>query len=184
MKTKWEKKLNNTSNPNNKQAIDFLVTLQEYDAVQVYDAQPKSWDEAISWTFRPLLAKQAITEQYIADVIKNTQEHGPYYIIAPWLAMPHVSSSGAQKTAFSLAIFPEALIHPQASDQPTRIWIGFCSTNGKVHMEVAIPQIMGAFEDPKTTEAILKCHDSQSVFDVLKQTNYQKYVKKEEQNNA
>ena len=67
-----------------------------------------SWREAIKISTDMLVKSGAIEERYYDDIIKNTMEYGPYYIIMPEVAMPHARpESGVKKDSFSLVTLEE-----------------------------------------------------------------------------
>ena len=52
------------------------------------------WRSAVAESCTPLVADGSITEQYVADVIKCVETHGPYIVIAPDIAIPHSLAGG------------------------------------------------------------------------------------------
>lgn len=62
-----------------------------------------SWQEAVQLSAAPLLAAQAIGSEYVDAIIRSHEEIGPYYVLAPGLAMPHARpEQGVHKTGLSL----------------------------------------------------------------------------------
>ena len=62
----------------------------------------KDWQEAINFSMASLLAKNYISENYIQAIKDSTISNGPYYILAPGVAMPHARPEcGALKTGMS-----------------------------------------------------------------------------------
>lgn len=49
----------------------------------------KDWQEAIDFSMASLLDKNYISENYIQSIKDSTISNGPYYILAPGVAMPH-----------------------------------------------------------------------------------------------
>ena len=49
----------------------------------------KDWQEAIDFSMASLLDKNYISENYIQAIKDSTMSNGPYYILAPGVAMPH-----------------------------------------------------------------------------------------------
>lgn len=56
--------------------------------IQIVDSV-SDWKQAITLSAQPLLAKEAITEDYIKAIFNSHQKIGSYYVLAPGLAMPH-----------------------------------------------------------------------------------------------
>ena len=65
----------------------------------------KDWQEAIDFSMVSLLDKNYISENYIQAIKDSTINNGPYYILAPGVAMPHARPEcGALKTGMSLTL--------------------------------------------------------------------------------
>ncbi|VFS72080.1 Mannitol-specific cryptic phosphotransferase enzyme IIA component [Kluyvera cryocrescens] len=62
------------------------------DKVQ-YVESVADWKEAIETAARPLLAEGAISTEYVASIIKQKEEIGPYFVIAP----PHCDAAYATR---------------------------------------------------------------------------------------
>ena len=60
------------------------------------------WRDAISESCQLLLDKKIIDQIYVDEIIRCVEEHGPYIVIVPEVAMPH--SSEDSKGVFGTAI--------------------------------------------------------------------------------
>ena len=68
----------------------------------------KDWQEAIDFSMVSLLDKNYISENYIQAIKDSTINNGPYYILAPGMAMPHARPEcGALKTGMSLTLLEQ-----------------------------------------------------------------------------
>lgn len=73
----------------------------------------KDWQEAINFSMASLLAKNYISENYIQAIKDSTISNGPYYILAPGVAMPHARPEcGALKTRMSLTLLKQGVYFP------------------------------------------------------------------------
>ena len=71
----------------------------------------KDWQEAIDFSMVSLLDKNYISENYIQAIKDSTINNGPYYILAPGVAMPHARPEcGALKTGMSLTLLEQGVI--------------------------------------------------------------------------
>ncbi|MGG5837612.1 PTS sugar transporter subunit IIA, partial [Huaxiibacter chinensis] len=59
---------------------EATITLQD---------QVESWPEALAVCARPLLKMNVITPDYVTAIVQQHHALGPYYVLAPGLAMPH-----------------------------------------------------------------------------------------------
>lgn len=48
-----------------------------------------SWENAVRLAAEPLLMQGYIAGSYIEAILQSHKELGPYYVLAPGLAMPH-----------------------------------------------------------------------------------------------
>ncbi|MDF9912031.1 UNVERIFIED_ORG: mannitol/fructose-specific phosphotransferase system IIA component (Ntr-type) [Pantoea brenneri] len=55
------------------------------------------WQEALVIAGRPLLSEGAISQDYIDAIIQQKEEIGPFFVIAPQIAMPH-ARPGTRRT--------------------------------------------------------------------------------------
>ncbi|WP_044327437.1 PTS sugar transporter subunit IIA, partial [Citrobacter amalonaticus] len=49
----------------------------------------KDWRQAVEIAARPLITFGAAQPDYVDGIIDNTLNWGPYYVIAPGIALPH-----------------------------------------------------------------------------------------------
>ncbi|WP_368486995.1 PTS sugar transporter subunit IIA [Spiroplasma sp. DGKH1] len=155
--------------------IDFLESLVTNNSIVLHQTAA-NWETAVQIVFKPLLASKAISEEYIDNVIKKTKALGPYYIIAPKLAMPHTRpEEGALKNAFSLISLTKPVLF--AENQPVSLLIGFCAVDAETHLSLALPQIAAIFENPVVIEQIIQANSPTEVINIIKKIDYMKYVK-------
>ena len=71
-------------------------------------AVAKNWQEAIDFSMASLLANHYVNANYIQAIKDSTINNGPYYILAPGVAMPHARPEcGALKTGMSLTLLKQ-----------------------------------------------------------------------------
>ncbi|MGY5956135.1 PTS sugar transporter subunit IIA [Kosakonia sp. BK9b] len=70
--------------------------------VQLLDSV-ENWPQALEMCARPLLAAGIITPDYVTAIVAQHHKLGPYYVLAPGLAMPHARpEEGATGLGLSL----------------------------------------------------------------------------------
>lgn len=87
---------------------DTTITLQE---------SVESWPQALEICAKPLLDLQVIGPEYVTAIIEQHHALGPYYVLAPGLAMPHARpEEGAKGLGLSLLkLKRESLLVPASS---------------------------------------------------------------------
>lgn len=125
--------------------MNLLDSLKENNSI-LLKKNVNSWQEAIEMCMRPLVENGAVEKSYVEAIIERTKELGPFYVLAPGLAMPHERPEmGVNKNSFSFV----TLENPVKFDdgQEVDILIGLAAVNADIHNSEAIPQIVMLFED-------------------------------------
>lgn len=65
--------------------------LVKTENIQILD-HVSDWKEAIHIAAKPLIGGGYIEPRYVDAIFKSTEKFGPYYVLAPEIAMPHASS--------------------------------------------------------------------------------------------
>lgn len=100
-----------------------------------FSTQKLSWQEAISLAAEPLLIKKNITQNYIADMIKNVEKNGSYIILVPDISLPHASSNGnVLQTSMSFLKLYNPVIFPDG--QSVSIMFVLASTSCEGHLNI------------------------------------------------
>ena len=74
-----------------------------YDTTIILQDSVESWPQALELCAKPLLDLQVIAPEYVTAIIEQHQTLGPYYVLAPGLAMPHARpEEGAKGLGLSL----------------------------------------------------------------------------------
>ncbi len=113
------------------------------------------WREAVELSARPLLAQGAITPGYIEAIFASHADIGPYYVLAPGLAMPHARpEKGAIRAALSLLHIKQGVSFESAENDPVRVVILLCAQNGDEHLAM-ISRLAELFSDEDDLPALL-----------------------------
>ncbi|QBH98732.1 PTS sugar transporter subunit IIA [Limnobaculum zhutongyuii] len=96
----------------------------------------ESWEEAVALAATPLIELGYAKIEYIQGIIDNTLEYGPYYLIAPGIALPHARpEQGAIRNgvAFTTLSQPVNFDH----DECDLIWLLICvsATDAEQHIK-------------------------------------------------
>jgi len=122
----------------NEQKEIELLSLSEmlpYKRIKL-NVRVDNWREAIYEAGKVLYDSDAITENYIDEMIKTTEELGPYIVIAPGIALPHASpESGAKKTALSMIKLSKPINFWNPVNDPVKLVFGLSAVDKKVHVK-------------------------------------------------
>jgi PTS system ascorbate-specific IIA component len=143
----------------------MLTTWLPEENIQFVDAV-NDWKQAINLSAAPLLKSRAITEQYLEAIFKSHQALGPYYVLAPGLAMPHARpEQGVIKNGLSLLHIKEGVSFDARENDPIYVVIMLCALSGDEHIRM-ISALAEVFSDETRLEGLLKAetmHDIQCV---------------------
>ena len=138
------------------------------DKVQ-YVKSVADWKEAIQIAARPLLAEGAISPAYVESIIKQKEEIGPYFVIAPRIAMPHTRPEhGAKALGLSIVKLGQAVEFNSEDNDPVDILITMAAVDATTHQEVGIMQIVNLFDDEANFDRLRACRSEQEVLDLIK----------------
>ena len=138
---------------------DTTITLQE---------SVEDWPQALELCAKPLLDLQVIEPEYVTAIIQQHHALGPYYVLAPGLAMPHGRpEEGVKKTGFALVTLKTPLVFNHEDNDPVDILITMAAVDANTHQEVGIMQIVNLFDDEANFDRLRACRTAQEVLDLI-----------------
>ena len=112
------------------------------------------WREAVERTGQALARSGATTVVYAAEMIRMIDEHGPYVVIAPGLALAH-ARPGPAVLADGLAVVtlspPVDFGHPH--NDPVRVVVGLAIATAENHLG-AVAAIANIFNDSSAVDQL------------------------------
>ncbi|MBF4806086.1 MAG: PTS sugar transporter subunit IIA [Pseudoleptotrichia goodfellowii] len=145
--------------------MTLLDSLKENNSVGL-KKEAKTWEEAIEACMQPLLDKGTVQRKYVDAIIERTKELGPFYILAPGLAMPHERPEmGVNKDCFSFVTLKEPVTFPDG--QEVDILIGLAATSTDIHNGEAIPQIVMLFDDDSVFDEIRAAKVPEDIYKMI-----------------
>lgn len=126
----------------------------------------KNWQEAIDFSMSALLSHHYINANYIQAIKDSTLNNGPYYILAPGVAMPHARPEcGALKTGMSLTLLKQEVCFVE-DDQPVKLLIGLSAANADSHIG-AIQALSELLCEEDTLAALLAAKSEKQLADII-----------------
>lgn len=120
---------------------DATITLQE---------QVESWPQALELCARPLLKKNVITPEYVTAIIGQHHKLGPYYVLAPGLAMPHARpEEGAKGMGLSLLKLRQGVSFGAGEFDPVDLIIMLAAPDKNSHIDMiaALAELFSSDDD-------------------------------------
>ncbi|EHK0945872.1 PTS mannitol transporter subunit IIA [Citrobacter farmeri] len=126
----------------------------------------KNWQEAIDFSMSPLLANHYVNANYIQAIKDSTINNGPYYILAPGVAMPHARPEcGALKTGMSLTLLKQEVQFAD-DDEPVKLLIGLSAANADSHIG-AIQALSELLCEEENLAALLAAKSEKQLADII-----------------
>jgi PTS system ascorbate-specific IIA component len=145
----------------------MITTWLPAENIQIVDSV-SDWKQAIRLSAQPLLAKETMTEAYIDAIFNSHQELGPYYVLAPGLAMPHARpEQGAIKNGLSLLHIKQGVSFDAEENDPVYVVIMLCALSGDEHINM-ITALADIFSDDARLSALLKASSIEEIQRVIK----------------
>ncbi|POU73586.1 PTS mannitol transporter subunit IIA [Leclercia sp. LSNIH6] len=144
----------------------MITTWLPAENIQIVDSV-SDWKQAIRLSAQPLLAKETITEEYIEAIFNSHQELGPYYVLAPGLAMPHARpEQGAIKNGLSLLHIKQGVSFNAEENDPIYVVMMLCALSGDEHINM-ITALAEIFSDDERLSALLKASTMETIQTVI-----------------
>jgi ascorbate PTS system EIIA or EIIAB component len=130
-------------------------------------AHADDWRGAVTLAGEALTRSGATTAHYTDEMIRMIEEHGPYVVIAPGLALAH-ARPGPSVKANGLCVVtlvePVAFGHPH--NDPVRVVLGLAVAQADEHL-TAIAAIANVFNDSTAIEDLAAASTPQQVQTIM-----------------
>ncbi len=144
----------------------MITTWLPPENIQIVDSVC-DWKQAITLAAQPLLEKEAITQAYIQAIFNSHQELGPYYVLAPGLAMPHARpEQGGIKNGLSLLHIKQGISSDSQDNDPIYVVIMLCAISGNEHINM-ITALADIFSNDERLSALLKASSMEKIQAVI-----------------
>jgi len=104
------------------------------------------WVGALSRAVALLEADLKVTSEYLAEVLASNQKLGPYFVVAPGIAIAHAAPGvGVLETGMALLRLEQPVVSGSNND-PVRLVFAFCAIDSDSHIELlaGFAQVMSA----------------------------------------
>ena len=115
----------------------------------------KDWKEVVKKCVDLLVNAGVATHSYYEGILKMVEDYGPYFVIAPGIAMPHARPEmGALNTGFALITLKEPVIFGHKDNDPVSIVLCICAKDSKDMNETAIIDAMSLIDEDEFIEEL------------------------------
>ncbi|CAH6364316.1 PTS sugar transporter subunit IIA [Pantoea agglomerans] len=125
------------------------------------------WQEALVIAGRPLLSEGAISQDYIDAIIQQKEEIGPFFVIAPQIAMPHARpEQGAHKLGLSIVLLGTAVKFDAEENDPVKAIFMFAAPDSNSHIEMN-SQLAEVLSDEEIMAQIFNASSKEALMTIL-----------------
>ncbi|MFG1173238.1 PTS ascorbate transporter subunit IIA [Erwiniaceae bacterium CAU 1747] len=127
-----------------------------------------NWQDAVKIGVDLLVEAGVVEPHYYQAILNGVEKFGPYFVIAPGLAMPHGRpEEGVNKTGFALVTLKDPVVFHHEDNDPVDILITLAAIDANTHQEVGIMQIVNLFEDEENFDRLRACRSEQDVLELI-----------------
>lgn len=113
-------------------------------------SEVENWPQALEICAQPLLESGVIEPSYVTAIIQQHQKLGPYYVLAPGLAMPHARpEEGARGMGLSLLKLQHGVAFDADEFDPVDVIIMLAAPDKHSHIEMisALAELFSSEDD-------------------------------------
>lgn len=133
--------------------------------IQIVD-RVNDWKDAIRIASKPLIDGGYIEPSYVDAIFKSTEKFGPYYVLAPEIAMPHASSEdGVNEKQISLLVLKNSIKFSQ-DGYDVRLVFVLATPDSHSHLQM-LRDLSEVFSDEEKIQAIIAMNDVHGVSTLL-----------------
>lgn len=122
------------------------------------EAGSPSWEQALGLVVGLLEADSRVTADYLTEVLGANQKLGPYFVIAPGIALAHAAPSVAVlQTGFALLRLDQP-VSSGSNNDPVRLLFAFCAVDSSSHIEL-LGEFARTMSEPEKVNLLLNASD-------------------------
>ncbi len=99
------------------------------------DVMADNWRQAVKSACRPLVEAGAVSERYADRCVEMIEEHGPYMVVAPGIALAHARpEDGVKRLALAVARLAAPVPFNHPDNDPVDLVFAFGSPDKEQHL--------------------------------------------------
>lgn len=120
-------------------------------------------EHAVELAGHLLVSSGRSTPDYTIQMIEVFDTHGPYFVIAPGIAIAHAKPSTAVlSTGLSLLTLAEPVVFGNVANDPVRLVIGMCAVDHDSHIEM-LADLAALLGNTESVNFMLNALDSEQI---------------------
>lgn len=117
--------------------------------------EASDWKDAVRAATDLLEIAGSVTPEYYRGILENYEEHGPYFVVLPSVAMPHAAPEwGVSENAFSLVTLETPVCFGHKEHDPVDILLCIAAKDRRSLNEDLIVEIMNLLDFEETVDRL------------------------------
>jgi PTS system ascorbate-specific IIA component len=138
------------------------------DSAIVLAAVAPDWRAAVELAGAALASSGATTPDYAHEMIRMIEEHGPYVVIAPGLALAHARPGPAVlRDGLAVVTLATPVAFGNAHNDPVRVVLGLAVASSEHHLPL-VAELANAFNDSDTIARLAAAESADAVREILR----------------
>ena len=127
----------------------------------------EDWKEAIQICAKPLLENNAISPNYVQAIFQLHESIGPYYVLAPGIAMPHARpEQGVNQLGLSMLLVKQGVKFNSTENDPVYLITLLAASDSTSHIEM-LTQLAELFSETNDMQTIFNAQNSDQILAVI-----------------
>lgn len=136
------------------------------------DVECSDWREAVKKSAKRLLESGYIEERYIASMIRNIEENGPYIVLSKGFAMPHDGlETGSVKAGMNLIRLKTPIPFGEEEFDPVEFVCCLSAVDHKTHLK-AFFNLVNMLSEGDFKKALSVCRTPEEAADIIEKYEY------------
>jgi len=121
------------------------------------------WKQAITEAVNPLIDNGYVESRYVDAIIENTEKYGPYYVIAPEIALPHARpEQGVLEKQLAVLLLRKPIKFSEGGFD-VRLLITLAASDNESHLQI-LTQLSDVLSDEKLIGKILDASSEEEIY--------------------
>lgn len=138
-----------------------------HDGTIMLEETVSDWRQALERCAQPLLNAGVITSDYITTIVAQQQKLGPWYVLAPGLAMPHARpEEGATGMGLSLLKLHKGVAFGAGEFDPVDVIVMLAAPDNHSHIEM-ISALAELFSREDDLQQLHQAHTVEEIKNII-----------------
>lgn len=143
----------------------MIAEMLKKENVQITESV-QDWKEAINLSLAPLIKGGYVKQCYADNIIKSTEEMGPYYVLTEDIALIHGRpEEGVIEKQLAITLLREPVVFAEDS-YPVRLLVALAANDSNSHID-AMRVLASIFMDEDKIQEIVESETPEQVYDFL-----------------